>query len=505
MNKKGKILLMTPNLKGMKKGVNRIQPPLGPMIAANVMRQYGHEVFMHDTALEDWGNQRPLDDGRGVSIGQSDEDIEIAIRRYKPDVVGISALFSNLMDSAHNIARIVKKVNPEIKVVLGGNHVSNAASDYLYACDTPDSNMPRRFLDMEDGNINYAMRGEVDFEWPRLADALIKGKDISGIEGLVTRNHINPKPETLDITTLPKPARDLVNMDGYFKIGAFHSAKSMSDKVLNIMASRGCPEQCSFCTTPEMWGQKVRWRNIDDIVEEINNAIRDYNVGEIQWEDDSLTANKSRLETLCNELEKIGLPWCTPNGTKINYHQESGFKEGGKQLKMYKRMADSGCYQISLACESADQNILDEVVKKNLRVESIRPAIANAKNAGLIAHTFWIVGYPGETYEQIEKTLNFAGNSGADSYSIAILNPLPGTPIYRKVMRENLWWPGRDGSQMMFRNSLIKVDGFSNPEEFERFVEEYSRKLNRMAYERNPDKHEGRMRLESLREGYHQT
>jgi coproporphyrinogen III oxidase-like Fe-S oxidoreductase len=173
---------------------------------------------------------------------------------------------------------------------------------------------------------------------------------------------------------------------------------------------------------------------------------------------------------------KVGLPWCTPNGTKVNYHEEKDagghYVEGGKQLEMYQRMHDSGCYQISLACESADQDTLDHLVKKNLKVEAIKPAIANAKKAGMVAHTFWIVGYPGEKYEQIERTLKFAENSGADSYSIAILNPLPGTPIYRQVMKDNLWWPGKDGSQMMFRNSLIQVDGFAGPGEFEQYVTE---------------------------------
>ena len=501
--KKGRVLLLTPNLKGMVDGVNRIQPPLGPMIAAEVIRKhYGHDVKIHDTALADWHNQRLQPDEKTLIIGQDDADIAKVIAGYQPDVVGISALFSNLVDSAHAIARIVKETKPDAQVVLGGNYISNAISDVLYARTVPDSNMPVRLASLDDENIDYAMRGEVDFAWPRLADAIIKGQDISAIPGLVRRDGtdyvINEKPPVVDVTTLPRPARNLVDMEGYFKIGAFHSAKSMSDRVANVMASRGCPEKCTFCTTPEMWGAQVRWRTTEDVIAEIKEAQAAYRIGEIQFEDDTITANVKKLEDLCRELEKIGLPWCTPNGTKVNYHQEKRFEEGGRQLEMYTKMFNSGCYQISLACESGNQEVLDNIIKKNLRIEAIKPAIANAQKAGMIAHTFWVVGFPGETYEQIEQTFTFAEQSGADSYSIAILNPLPGTPIYRQVMKDKLWWPGRDASQMIFRNSLIKVDGFPGPEEFEGYIHKTTIRLNTLAYARHPEKHQQRRGLEGV-------
>src|SRR3989344_9244780 len=501
-HKKGRVLLLTPNLNGMKDGVNRIQPPLGPMIAANVIRNdYGHDVKIHDTALADWDNQRLQQDGRTVVIGQNDADIARVIDEYQPDVIGISALFSNLMEAAHGIARIVKGVNPNVRVVLGGNYVSNEVEDVLYARKVPDSNMPTKLTSLENRHIDYAMWGEVDLACPMLADAIINGKDISAIPGLVMREgddyKINPKPGKVDVKTLPLPARDLVNMESYFSIGAFHSAKSKSNRVLSVMASRGCPEKCKFCTTPDLWGQEMRWRDMENIVAELTEGVEVYKIGEIQMEDDSLTANITHLRKLCAEFEKLGLPWCTPNGIKANYHQNKDFTPGGKQLDMFRMMKDSGCYQLSIACESGVQHVLDNLIDKRLKLEAIKPAIQNAKDAGMIAHTFWIVGFPGETYEQIEETLKFAEQSGADSYSIAILNPLPGTPIYRQVMRENLWWPGRDASQMMFRNSLVQVDGFSGPDEFEKYITERTMHLNKTAYDRNPEKHTGRQGLDS--------
>ena len=149
-------------------------------------------------------------------------------------------------------------------------------------------------------------------------------------------------------------------MEGYFNIGAFHSAKSKSNRVLNIMCSRGCPEKCTFCTTPQMWGAAVRWRKLDDIMREIKSGVEQFNIGEIQFEDDTITARKKNLIDLCNGLEKIGLPWCTPNGIKTNYHLAN-------QPDMFKAMSESGCYQVTLACESGVQRVLDNIINKSLK------------------------------------------------------------------------------------------------------------------------------------------
>ena len=315
-------------------------------------------------------------------------------------------------------------------------------------------------------------------------NALVNNENINKIPGLLKKIGekkyiINPPSRIHDLNVLPRPARYLVNMEGYFKIGAFHSAKSRSKRVLSVMCSRGCPEKCTFCTTPEMWGQRMRWRSTDHIMDEIGNDVKDFKIGEIQFDDDTITVDKKKLYALCEELEKIGLPWCTPNGTKVNYHLKN-------QFEMYKVMANSGCYQITLACESAVQRVLDNLINKRLPVETILPSIENAKKAGMLVHTYWIIGYPGETYEEIQKTVDFAMNCGADSFSFSILNPLPGTPIYRQVLKEKLFWDGRSLKDMLFRSSLVKVDGFKSPVEFENFVNETNVKANLLLKERDP-------------------
>lgn len=525
MANKGRILFTSPNLKGAATGRNRIQPPLGPGIMARILHNQGYIAKVHDCALENWRNQINIGDNT-IIYGQTDDEIAASISDFNPDIVAISTLFSNLTESAHNIAKIAKQVNPRIKTVLGGNHFSSSVRDYLHARANPNSNMPVRLEDMEDENIDYAMQGECDFEFPKLIYSLLNGQNLSNIQGLVMRKAkksdktleyiINNNPAgILDIKSLPiSPLWEPEALEKYFQIGAFHhpymrvkhkDAEGNSTdeaRILPVMASRGCPERCNFCTTSGIWGEKVRWRRVEDILEEIKRGIADYGIEEIQFEDDTLTANKSFLYELCKGLEKIGIPWCTPNGIKANYHTNDS--------EMYKVMLNGGCYQVTIAGESGVQRTLDELANKKLKVEQIERAIEKAREADLFIHLFGILGFPqtravkgqrgyiepgnpgypkifkAETYDEMCESIKKFSTFLFDSMSWAIYNPLPGTPHYWEVIRNNLWWSNRDLSKMKFRNSLIKVDGFSSPEQFEMFVGLQNKIFNNITRKREP-------------------
>ncbi|MBS83219.1 MAG: hypothetical protein CMD65_03695 [Gammaproteobacteria bacterium] len=486
--KKARVLLVSPNLKGIVDGITRIQPTMGLLLIAPILEKAGHTVKIYDSALDGWETRKVLDANENiVMIGHSDDEIASVISDFSPDIVAVSVLFSNLIESAHNIARISKQVNSNVPVILGGNHISSSVIDYQHSMNDLTSKLSTVLEDLEDKNIDMAMTGEGEFAFADLVDALINKKDYSHIPGLVKKIGyrkylINESARLNDLNLLPRPARHLVNMEGYFNIGAFQSTKTQSDRVLSIMCSRGCPEKCTFCSTPQMWGQKVRWRSTEHIMNEVINDSKAYNIGELHIQDDSLTADKKNLYALCDALEKVGLPWCTPNGTKVNYH----FK---KHDEMYKKMHDSGCYQLTLACESGVQRVLDNVINKRLPLETIYPSIEQAKKAGMLVHTYWILGYPGETYEEMQTTIEFAMKSGADSFTFSILSPLPGTPIYRQVVNENLWWSGRGLDDVILqRESLIKVDGFSSPYEFEKFVRETNKKANLLLKQNDPER-----------------
>lgn len=477
---------MAPNIKGTINGINRIQPGLGIGYLGGVLREAGYDVHIRDTALEGYHNEKYLGDNL-VLIGESDDSIASYIADLNPDIVGISAVFSNLIGHAHTIARIAKDVNPEIKVVLGGNHISNVAADYQFVLKNSGWGLPDELVDMRDKNIDFAIKGEAEYQFLELVHRLVNRKIVDDIPGLIYREsglvRVNPSAAWLDcLDSLPMPARDLMNMEGYFRIGLFQSSKSRSRRVLTVMTSRGCPEKCSFCTTPRMWGQKVRCRSPENVYREIKEGMEKYNIAEVQFADDTLTANLKNLVELCGLLESLGISWCTPNGIRVNYHQS-----GDTLYELFKKMKNAGCYQITLACESGVQRVLDSIIRKNLKIEQIQPSVESAKKAGLLVHTFWIVGYPGETRDEMEQTINFAAKIGADSYSVSVLTPLPGTDIYRQVVKENLWWDkGCEIKNSIYTKSLIRVDGFNGPQEFEKWVDEKTVYLNELLKRRDP-------------------
>ena len=157
-------MLITPNLKGIGDGVNRIQPSLGLLLIAPILEQNGHQVKIYDSALDGWENREIIDKKNNiVMIGQNDQKYCKVISDFSPDVAAISVLFSNLLESAHNIARIIKKVKKDTTVVLGGNHISSAVSDYNIAKMYKDSGLPTVISDLEDDNFDLALTGEGEF------------------------------------------------------------------------------------------------------------------------------------------------------------------------------------------------------------------------------------------------------------------------------------------------------------------------------------------------------
>ena len=497
--KKARVLLIFPNILGTEGGINRIQPGMGIAFLAAALRKEGHEVFVRDTALEGWGNRVPSSDGFSVRIGESDEEIVKCIEDIRPDIVGVSLMFSNAVQFTKGLTKAIKSACPHIQIALGGNYATNAAKDYFYAIENNlrDSMLENLFVPgLMDENIDYVMVGESDREFPELVGCLMNGGDARKVGNLVYSDGTFPKftykAKPVDLGSLPIPAWDLFNMSKYFEIGAYQSPRTNARKILPIMATRGCPEKCSFCSTPETWGRAVRWREPKEIKREIIAAKQFFGgLDEVQIIDDSITANLERLYELCDVLEDEGLRWCTPNGTKANYHMP-------KQPEYYARMKRAGCYQITISVETGNQHVMDNCTGKRLKICEAAKAVENAKNAGLFVHTAWMVGFPGETREDMERSMYFAANVASDSYSVSIVSPLPGTRLYRVAVEKELFWPDVHGIESMRTNtSLIKADGFGSPLEFEGWVQGQNRMLNELLSKRDPDRYNS---MEKLRD-----
>ncbi|MCF6246321.1 MAG: B12-binding domain-containing radical SAM protein [Desulfobacula sp.] len=467
-----RVLLITPNVLGLKDGINRIQPGLGIMYIAAVLEQRGCEVSIYDSVLEGYERQIEVPGRLNiVEIGDSDETIKQRISDFRPDMIGISVLFYNQSAQAGHLSCLAKSINSSIPIIIGGNQVGEEYQTL-----------------MQNEYIDFAMTNESDYNFADFVEKYFAGDDFYKTPGLVYREGDNlvanpPGGIVKNLSELPFPARHLVDMEKYFEISMFHNPYSRHPRVGNIMTSRGCPEKCSFCTTPLRWGRNIRWRSPENIYEEILHLKEQYGVGEIQFEDDSLTLNIKNLYKLCDLIAPLNLSWNTVNGIRADYH---GTKDG-KQEQMFRKMADAGCYQVCLGVETGNQDLLDGLLSKNLNLKTIEPCVNAAKKAGLAVHLFLMVGFPGESLEQMENTISFAEKLDVDSCSISIYSPLPGTPLYAYARDNNFLVDGFSKDNILFAKANIKIPDM-NSTEFETQVVDWTNRLNRRLKEKAPEK-----------------
>ena len=187
--KKARVLLVTPRLVVNKGELNRMQPPLGLMIFAQMLIDDSHTVKIHDFALEGWDNHQlidPMNDSL-LSVGQSDEDIASLISEFSPDILAISVMYSTLMEETKNLAKIAKRLNKKTTVVIGGNCISNAVVDYKFSLMDKDSNLPDYITHFDYDDFDFAITGEAEFGFLKFVNAIANNTDTSKIPGLIKK------------------------------------------------------------------------------------------------------------------------------------------------------------------------------------------------------------------------------------------------------------------------------------------------------------------------------
>jgi len=284
----------------------------------------------------------------------------------------------------------------------------------------------------------------------------------------------------INLDNLPLPARDLVDLENYIKIGVPFGPFSRKERVEQIMTTRGCPFSCSFCSTVEYWGHHFRTRSVENVIKEIGELVNKYHIEEIQFTDDNLTANKKRAKDLFTKLKKYGLSWSTPNGLMIQTIDE----------EMIDLMASSGAYQVSFAVESGSQRVLKEIINKKVPQKSeVKKYIERFHKNNVQVHGLFIVGFPGETRDEIQQTLNYPFDLGFDSASFFIAHPMPGSRLYKECEQKGYLDTNLIGKDL--QHSAIKIpkdspDFIMSGKELEKLVDDATRKLNEHTKNKNP-------------------
>lgn len=419
-------------------------PPLGLGYIAAVLERAGHEVRIIDCVVEDFRRVVPRPDGRRRH-GLDGNDLARRIDDFRPSLVGVSCLFSAQSAAAHDVCRLAKETNPGIRTVMGGAHPSAVPEEVL-----------------ADPAVDFAAVGEGELTILRLVEALERGQDRpTDPAGLAFRAdggvEVHRVSEYLaDLDALPLPARHLLPMDRYFRYRSPHGAYVKRHPCTNMITSRGCPARCSFCSIHTVWGRKFRWHSTGRVIEEIEHLIDNYGVREIQFEDDNLTMHKPRMTEICQTIidRRLDLTWTTPNGVAIWALNEH----------LIELMRRAGCYHITIAVESGSQEVLKKIINKPLDLQRVPPIVNACRKLGMGVSAFFVVGFPGETKADIEKTFEFAMNMGVDQACFFTATPYPGTALFQQCLDAGMLSAPVDYTQLRVGRPIISTPDWTAEE-----------------------------------------
>ena len=431
-----KILFITPPAFTFKNNLDiNPLPPMGPGYIAALLEKEGYDVSIIDSLAMGWKNHESINEDI-IRVGLSFKEITEIIDRYKPDVLGISNLFSRQSRNAYKIAEIAKGLNPKLITIFGGAHPTVCYEDVLST----------NFVD-------YIVLGEGDISFLKLIRYLEGKLQEADIDGIVYKkdgnNVVIPKKEWVnDLNSLPFPARHLMNMDLYFGLEASHGQRK-SKRFTPIITSRGCPAKCTFCSANKVWGRKFRMRSVENVLSEMRHLKKEFGIQELLFEDDNTTLDVTRAKDLFGKMidEKFNFAWDTPNGV-------AAFALDKETLKL---MKDSGCYKVNFAIESGNQQHLSKNIRKPLNLKKVPPLVDYARKIGMDVGVFLVVGMPGETEEMIWDSFKFVASMGIYNPHVSVATPYPGTELFDLCTEKGYLKEGFSYSDLYIRSFSIST------------------------------------------------
>jgi len=378
---KNKIRFLFLNMVNPKRNTEKLYPPLGPAYLVSYINKYFPE-------------------SKNIEFKMISNNFEENINHYNPNIIGITCVSQNY-DYAKKIAKYAKE--KKIQVLIGGSHISLCPYSF-------------------DKSMDVGIIGEGEETFLELMKIYLKNNKflkLNKIKGIIffegNKLIITKKRELIkNIDTIPIPDRTLFKIDT-------HEAYMFS--------SRGCPYKCVFCSSSRLW-EMVRFHSAKYVFNEIKELTYKYNINRIAFWDDLFIANKKRVKELVKLLEKEGLT------RKIEFHVGARANLVDEDIcKLLKRM---NVKSTNMGLESGSPKILKYLKGDSVSVDDNFNAIELLKKYN-IRNCFatFIIGTHIDTKETILETLNFIKKSKLDSFTVFILTPLPGTPVWDYAQKEN--------------------------------------------------------------------
>jgi len=429
--------------------------PLGLTSIASTLKEMGHEclIFNGDfttTSLN--GQERLLCDYQNYQNYLEEmknkknpvwSEFKSVLECFDPEYVVLTILTPKYV-SALEISRIIKTYNPKIPVIIGGVHPTLL----------PIETLKEIFFD-------FVVVGEGETTVSELIKCLNLTGDITTINGICYKKNG---------TILQNPPRDLIkNLDTIplMDFSLLHRfSEYPGDYFGSIMTSRGCTSRCIFCASHNIWGRKVRFVSPERVLEEIKNRNYKYGVKKFRFNDDTFTANHTRIKRICELIvkNKLNITWmCDTRADRIT-------------PEILDMMKDAGCQQINIGVESGSEKILEKI-QKGESIKTIKRAFTLAKKYKIQTLAYFIMGFPFETKDDIEQSIQLMNEIKPDLICWSLYTPYPGTEIYENLLNEGIITKP-DWSQFFHHSINMNFTGFSDQEwlDLVQYVEESNTK-----------------------------
>ncbi|MEZ5964901.1 MAG: radical SAM protein [Planctomycetota bacterium] len=410
------IQLIQPPVYINKNGLTALRPslPLGLAYIAATLRQDGHQIGVIDALGE--APERTVPEGDIWRLGLSPDEIVERIDDTT-QAVGVTNMWSYSWPIVRELLHKIRARFPRLTIVCGGEHFTATTE-----------------LSMQQAPIDYIVRGEGEETATALFRALEMGIDTSVIPGIAYRDAdgkivVNKSRDRIkNIDEIPWPAWDLFDVRAYDEhkfVAGIHYGRTVP-----ILATRGCPYQCTYCSSPGMWTTRWYARTPQDVASEIEAYVKQFGATNFPFQDLTAILKRDWVVEFTDEISRRGLKitWQLPAGTRSEVFDE----------EVAKRLYESGCRSVNFAPESGSERTRKHM-KKMLTDEKLFRAVNAATKAGLNVGCFLVLGYPTDEAVDMKATAKMIrrlARAGVDDVSAGFFFPLPNTEITRELEKE---------------------------------------------------------------------
>ena len=398
--------------------VNGVIMPIGLAYVAAVLRDAGHQLTVIDAPGESLDRFREVQSpiGRLLLNGMSVEEILERVNE-KTEILAITHLFLHEWPTIREIAEKSKAKIPGLIVILGGE---NATAFHQTIFEESDS-------------IDYCVLGEGETTIVELVARLKAGLSVTNLQGVVSRDSDVEQSADLseritNVDQIPRPAWEYFPVERYMQTADNYGVDR--GRSIPMLATRGCPYRCTFCSSPSMWTTRYKTRDPQEVVDEIKFYVEQFGVDNVDFCD--LTAIIKREWTIefCNVLkeENLDITWQLPVGTRSEALDE----------EVLKLCYETGCRNITYAPESGSQRMLD-VIKKRVSIPRLLGSLRAAHRIGLVTRVNFIIGHPQETRRDLWKTFYLLLRTaviGCRDTAIMVFAPYPGSQDTKDLLEQ---------------------------------------------------------------------